>query len=363
MANANHQVWVLGAGQLGAMMRHAGMPLAIEVYPVPLDSDTIPAVPPNAVVTPEIEHWPQTPANQALANHPNFMNAHVFDRLADRLTQKQLIDHLNLATAPWCNVTTESTADNLFALLGDRVLLKRRRGGYDGRGQHWLEQPHATTIPDAWIGEGIAEAAIDFNEELSLVGVRDRNGQHYFYPLTLNLHTDGILTASLAPLARLAPLQAQAESMLGALLDELDYIGVMAMECFRVGDKLLINELAPRVHNSGHWTQAGTACSQFESHLRAVTGLPLAPPKPRGLTAMINLVGVDRNNQWLAIPEAALYWYGKEVRPGRKVGHINLCGTDPEQVIKALEHLKPLLPERYEAIIHWAQTRIAAGRQ
>jgi len=139
------------------------------------------------------------------------------------------------------------------------------------------------------------------------------------------------------------------------LLDNLDYVGVMAMECFRVGERLLINELAPRVHNSGHWTQAGASVSQFESHLRAICDLPLVTPAVRGTAVMINLLGTERDDRWLGIPECELYWYGKEVRPGRKVGHINLCATAPDDLRRALGALAPLLPDSYGEVLAWVE--------
>lgn len=352
------RVWVLGAGQLGAMLRHAGMPLAIDVQPVPLDSTEAPALDEADIITPEIEHWPDSPATRALAAHPRFVNRPVFARLADRLTQKSLMDEQNLATAPWRPVTGSTTADALYAAIGERVLLKRRMGGYDGRGQHWLRKAEGGAIPADWLDAAIAESAIDFDEEVSLVGMRDRNGRCCFFPLTLNLHTQGILAASVAPLPRLAPLQDQAETMLGTLLNHLDYVGVMAMECFRVGDRLLINELAPRVHNSGHWTQAGASYSQFEAHLRAICGLPMAQPAVCGTSVMINLLGTPRDDRWLGVPEARLYWYGKEVRPGRKVGHINLCATSSDELHRALDALSPLLPDTYGEVLTWASRNL-----
>ncbi|MCT7655757.1 ATP-grasp domain-containing protein [Oceanimonas sp. NS1] len=173
------------------------------------------------------------------------MNLNTFPILADRYTQKSLIDKLGLATAPWQLVQSDTSAEDLHNVLGERVLLKRRTGGYDGRGQHWLREPGRDAIPDDWHEQAIAEQAIDFDEEASIVGMRGADGQCYFYPLTLNLHVNGILLGSVSPLARLAHLQQEAERMLGTLMNDLDYVGVMAMECFRVGDHLLINELAP----------------------------------------------------------------------------------------------------------------------
>jgi len=353
-------VWVLGAGQLGWMLKHAGMPLAIDVRPIALDSTDVPLPGWDDIVSPEIEHWPDTPATRALAEHPGLINGPVFARLADRLSQKQLLDDLGLATAPWRVVDHQLEAADLHSALGPRVLLKQRRGGYDGKGQHWLTAGSDSEIPSPWRGAAIAEQGIPFSEEVSLVGMRGGDGRLAFYPLALNLHVDGILTASIAPLARLEPLQAQAETMLGAILNHLDYRGVMAMECFRVGDQLLINELAPRVHNSGHWTQAGCSISQFESHLRAICGLPMLAPAVKGLTLMINLLGIPRDDRWLTLPEAELYWYGKEVRPGRKVGHLNFCFADPSQITPCLGSLDALLPEHYRAVMAWVRENLGS---
>ncbi len=135
-------------------------------------------------------------------------------------------------------------------------------------------------------------------------------------------------------------------------------MGVMAMECFRVGERLLINELAPRVHNSGHWSQAGCSISQFESHLRAICGLPILAPATRGTTLMVNLLGTERNDRWLTLPEAELYWYGKAVRPGRKVGHINFCFTVDTNPGETLDKLQTMLPDHYDEVIGWAREHL-----
>lgn len=365
------RIWVIGAGQLGYMMRHAGMPLQLDVLPVDLNHPDAVALQANDIVTAEIEYWPENPATQSLASHPHFINAKVFGRLADRLTQKQLLDELQVATAPWRDVTRQANAAELHNTLGDRVLLKSRRGGYDGRGQHWLRQANNDAIPGDWLGTSIAEQAISFDDEVSLVGIRDDQGRCYFYPLTLNLHVNGILMASLAPLPQVSPsqlkhLQQQAEHMLGKILHGLDYVGVMAMECFRLKDKLLVNELAPRVHNSGHWTQSGASISQFEAHLRAVARLPLHTPVLRAPSAMVNLVGVERDNAWLAVPGAHLFWYGKEVRPGRKVGHLNLCDPDRERLCESLKQLRSLLPTHYQKVVDWMiqqQTKMGTSHE
>lgn len=355
----SQRIWVLGAGQLGAMLKHAGMPLALDVCPIDINEATAPALAPSDLVTAEREQWPATLVTQALAQHPRFINQNVFGRLADRKTQKELIDSLGIATAPWRNVANDITANELRDQLGERVLLKRRTGGYDGRGQHWLRTDE-DQVPDDWQGEAIAEQAINFDEEVSLVGVRNQQGECVFYPLTLNLHLSGILYSSIAPLARLQHLQAQAEEMLGKILNELDYVGVMAMETFRVGDHLLINELAPRVHNSGHWTQAGASISQFEYHLRAVANMATPKPQVIGQNVMINLIGTDYNPAWRDLPCARVYWYGKEVRPARKVGHINIVSNDITEIRETLVLLGDLLPEHhYREAIDWSLEALA----
>ena len=350
----SQRIWVLGAGQLGAMLKHAGMPLALDVQPVDINESQAPALAAKDLVTAEREQWPETLVTHALAQHPRFINQNVFGRLADRKTQKELIDSLGIATAPWRNVFNDITANELRDQLGDKVLLKRRTGGYDGRGQHWLRTDD-DQVPDDWQGEAIAEQAINFDEEVSLVGVRNAQGECVFYPLTLNLHLHGILYASVSPLARLQPLQAQAEEMLGKILNALEYVGVMAMETFRVGDQLLINELAPRVHNSGHWTQAGASISQFEYHLRAVAGMATPRAQVLGQNVMINLIGTDYNPAWRDLPAARVYWYGKEVRPGRKVGHINIVSNSLDELRETLVLLGDLLPkEHYPEAIDWS---------
>lgn len=351
-------LWVLGAGQLGAMLKQAGTPLGVDVRPIDIETTEELPLQPNDIVTAEREEWPETAATKQLATHKNFVNLATFPQLADRLTQKQWLDRLDLATAPWFPVEQDSTAEFAYQTLGDRVLMKRRRGGYDGRGQYWLKQAEGTDIPEDWKGQAIAEQAINFDEEVSLVGVRGKDGQKYFYPLTLNLHLNGILYASISPLKRLDQYQSQAEAMLGKLMDALEYVGVMAMECFRVGDNLLINELAPRVHNSGHWTQAGSNVCQFENHVRAVMGLPLVAAEIKNQSMMVNLIGVDLDYNWLNIKSLELYWYQKEVRPGRKVGHLNFCTGNLGVLNSALDTLN--MPAPYPEAISWLKENLPA---
>ncbi|ALE94822.1 5-(carboxyamino)imidazole ribonucleotide synthase [Serratia marcescens] len=352
-------VCVLGNGQLGRMLRQAGEPLGIAVYPVGIDAEPEAVPYQNSVITAEIERWPETALTRELATHSAFVNRDIFPRLADRLTQKQLLDQLGLATAPWQLLASAAEWPQVFASLGELAIVKRRVGGYDGRGQWRLRPGQEAELPADAYGECIVEQGINFSGEVSLVGARGHDGRSVFYPLTHNLHEDGILRTSVALPQPNPALQQQAEQMLAAILNELNYVGVMAMECFIVGDRLLINELAPRVHNSGHWTQNGASISQFELHLRAILGLPLPQPVVSTPSVMVNLIGTAVNEQWLSLPLVHLHWYEKEVRPGRKVGHLNLNDPSAADLRQALQALAPLLPGEYQSGLAWAQQKLA----
>ncbi|MGA3685890.1 5-(carboxyamino)imidazole ribonucleotide synthase [Serratia bockelmannii] len=352
-------VCVLGNGQLGRMLRQAGEPLGIAVYPVGIDAEPEAVPYQNSVITAEIERWPETALTRELATHSAFVNRDIFPRLADRLTQKQLLDQLGLATAPWQLLASAAEWPQVFAALGELAIVKRRVGGYDGRGQWRLRPGQEAELPADAYGECIVEQGINFSGEVSLVGARGHDGRSVFYPLTHNLHEDGILRTSVALPQPNPALQQQAEQMLAAILNKLNYVGVMAMECFIVGDRLLINELAPRVHNSGHWTQNGASISQFELHLRAILGLPLPQPVVSTPSVMVNLIGTAVNEQWLSLPLVHLHWYEKEVRPGRKVGHLNLNDPSAADLRQALQALAPLLPGEYQSGLAWAQQKLA----
>lgn len=350
-------VCVLGNGQLGRMLRQAGEPLGIAVHPVGIDAnpDELPIK--QSIITAEIERWPETPLTRQLASHDAFINRDIFPRLADRLPQKQLLDQLGLATAPWQLLRSAEQWPTIFATYGDLAIIKRRTGGYDGRGQWRLTSQTTEELPNECYGECIVEQAINFTGELSLVGARNAAGEIVFYPVTHNLHQQGILFASVAHPQPSPAHQQQAEAMLTAILTELNYVGVMAMECFVTPEGLLINELAPRVHNSGHWTQNGASISQFELHLRALCGLPLPRPVVESTAVMINLIGCELDYRWLADPLIHLHWYDKAVRPGRKVGHLTLCNTESTALQQSLSQLSQLLPAEYAPALAWAKNQ------
>ncbi len=351
-------IWVLGAGQLGAMLQHAAMPLALNVNTIDIYATEVPKLNDDDIITVELEHWPDTIVTQTLSAHPNFLNRETLKIFADRSIQKKLLDSLELPQAKWHMVDADISVEKLHQDLGTKVLLKRRSGGYDGKGQLWLDQTENSDLPSDWQGQSIAEEKINFDEEVSIIGARNSAGECVFYPVTTNLHYQGILLASIAPTAFSKALQPQAEAMLTKLMDHLNYVGVMAMECFQIGEKLFINEIAPRVHNSGHWTQAGANISQFEMHLRAVANLPLVIPATKNNSVMINLLGMDFNPAWLAVNGVEVYWYGKGVRPMRKLGHINLSLPETRKTRQSLEQLKPLLDDYYDESIEWCKQHL-----
>jgi 5-(carboxyamino)imidazole ribonucleotide synthase len=322
-----HKVGVIGGGQLGRMLALAGIPLGLEFrfldpapdapagavgellvgpYDDPVLLDRLAEA--TAAVTYEFENVPVEAARRVGA----VPGARALEIGQDRLLEKELFRRLGIPTARF----------GTLADTGLPALVKARRLGYDGKGQRLVR----TSEP---LGSGeLAEELVAFERELSILAVRGRDGDTAFYPLVENVHRDGILRVSRAPAAD-AP-QAEAEAIATRLLDELDYVGVLAVELFEVGEgRLLANELAPRVHNTGHWTIDGAATSQFENHLRAILGLPLGSTKPLAPCAMVNLVGtVPPLERLLALPGARVHLYDKAPRPGRKLGHVTLVGAD-----------------------------------
>jgi len=351
------RIVVAGNGQLGQMLQQAGAPMGLEVLPVDPNADQPLELRPEDLITVEIEHWSDSSSGLQLKQHPNFRNRVALEMVIDRQRQKSLLDRLQIPTAPWLSLEPGDLHAQLES-IGERVVIKRRHGGYDGRGQwRWQrgEQPN-----HEWAGECIAEAMIPFSHEVSLLGARNGAGEKVFYPLTHNWHQNGILRASMAGLPLPAQQQRDAERWLGRIMDDDGYIGVMAMECFVVEGQLLVNELAPRVHNSGHWTQEGASISQFELHLRALTDLPLITPELSGVSVMYNLLGRHWRREWLGVQGTHLHWYGKEIRPARKVGHLNICRPDPAALKQSLQALRRLIDAEERVVIDWALAQLSA---
>ena len=247
----------------------------------------------------------------------------------DRAAEKQFIERCGARVAPWRTVDGEDDIRAALGELGAPILLKTRRFGYDGKGQAWVHDTDEAAAAWAAIGQqpAVAEARVAFDAEFSVILARTAAGEARAYPLVRNHHEDGILRRSRVPAG--APIDAHRDNAVAAataIADALDHVGVLTVEFFACGDGAIVNEIAPRVHNSGHWTIEGARTSQFEQHVRAICGLPLGDPSLiAGGASMDNLIGrdVERWAELLAEPGAALHLYGKgEARPGRKMGHV-----------------------------------------
>ena len=270
--------------------------------------------------------------------------------LTDRRTEKQLFDEQQVATSPWSAFSTPAELTEILAHSDAAQVIKAARGGYDGKGQ-WRFQPGDALEPLAQTAgqqAGIVEAMIPFKREVSLVGARGQDGQIACYPLVINVHRQGILSHTFAGLAEPdAQLQQQAEQAFAKITTALDYVGVLGIEFFVVEEAgnqhLLVNEIAPRVHNSGHWSMQGSSHSQFDLHIRALTQMPLGQPTIRP-TLMLNVIGVAE------IPSALwqdarcqCHWYNKAARPGRKVGHVNIQVDSLEEAEQWVTEWSPRL--------------------
>ncbi|CAB0150800.1 N5-carboxyaminoimidazole ribonucleotide synthase [Pseudidiomarina piscicola] len=264
--------------------------------------------------------------------------------LTDRRAEKKLFDDCRVATSPWQSYSTAAELDKLLSKASEPLVLKAARGGYDGKGQWRFRagDDRAACVAAAGNEPGIVEHLIPFEKEVSIVGARGKDGSVCCYPLITNVHTDGILSYSLAGIDEIpAALQQQAEDAFHRLTDALNYVGVFAIEFFVVGEgaaaKLLVNEVAPRVHNSGHWSMSGANCSQFDLHMRALTGMPF-PELRIEPTLMLNVIGAKRIPVGLwHHKDAQCHWYNKEPRPGRKVGHVNIRTANQDTALTWVE--------------------------
>ena len=351
---------VLGGGQLGRMLSQAASRLGFDVIILDPEADS-PAGRVSAaqiiaayddpealtrlgrlcdVVTFEFENVPAASVEQLeqagarVAPGPLALST-----AQDRVVEKTFLNGVGAPTVTFAPVETLDDLQAAVETLGLPALLKTRRDGYDGKGQAWIRSPEDAKTTFAAIGgrPAILEAAADFVRELSVIAARGWDGAVAVYPLGENRHAGGVLRTTLAP-AEVAPAtQQRAEQIAHAILDGLDYVGVIGVELFEMADgALLVNEIAPRVHNTGHWTQDGCACDQFEQHVRAVVGWPLGPTAAHARIEMSNLLG-DEIDQWPALaadPAIRLHLYGKaEARPGRKMAHANrVLGATEDQV-------------------------------
>jgi len=347
------RIGIIGAGQLGRMMALSGIPLGLEFAMYDRDRDV-----PGAAIAPVVTgrfddlgklvrfaksvdvvtfDWENVPVAsvRAIAKHvPVWPPPRALEASQDRWVEKRLFRRLGIPVAPTVPVDTREQLTYAVAVLGLPGILKTRRLGYDGKGQAVLRRP--ADLDRAWqslAGQPLVyEQFVPFTRELSLIGARDRRGRIAFYPLAENRHVNGILAETRAPY-RNAALQRTAERYHRRLMQALGYVGVLCVEYFALRGRLVANEMAPRVHNSGHWTIEGAETSQFENHVRAVAGLPLGPTAPRGHAVMFNLIGsMPDTRRALVLPGVHLHAYGKAPRPGRKLGHLTrICATRGER--------------------------------
>jgi 5-(carboxyamino)imidazole ribonucleotide synthase len=363
---------VLGGGQLARMLALAGAPLGVKTLVVDSSVDACAGqVAPLVVadwtdyaaleafaaqvdvVTFDFENVPAETAHWLAKRVAVFPAPQALAVAQDRLAEKTLFRECGLPTPGFMTVDTREQLDQALAEVGAPAILKTRRLGYDGKGQFRL---HDVADADAaWAALGaqaskhglILEAFVPFERELSVLAVRGRDGDFRTWPLTRNWHVDGVLSMSLAPAPDIEQLQQQATALARTLAERLEYVGVFALELFVKDGELLGNEMAPRVHNSGHWTIEGAHTSQFENHVRAVLGLPLGDTGARGSSAMFNWIGeLPEPAAVLQAVDAHWHDYGKQARPGRKVGHATVCAAE-----------RAVLAERLDALA------VALGRQ
>jgi 5-(carboxyamino)imidazole ribonucleotide synthase len=360
---------ILGGGQLARMLALAAAPLGVNTLVVDSSADACAGqVAPLIVadwtdyaaleafaaqvdvVTFDFENVPAETAHWLAERVAVFPAPQALAVAQDRLAEKTLFRECGLPTPAFMTVDTREQLDQALAEIGAPAILKTRRLGYDGKGQFRLRE--AADANAAWAALGaqatkhglILEAFVPFERELSVLAVRSRDGDFRTWPLTRNWHVDGVLSMSVAPARDIELLQQRATDLARTLAERLEYVGVFALELFVKDGELLGNEMAPRVHNSGHWTIEGAHTSQFENHVRAVLGLPLGDTGARGMSAMFNWIG--------ELPDAApllqavdAHWhdYGKQARLGRKVGHATVCAPDAGQLVAKLDEIAATL--------------------
>ncbi|EKY4882898.1 TPA: 5-(carboxyamino)imidazole ribonucleotide synthase [Vibrio vulnificus] len=367
-------VLVLGAGQLARMMSLAGAPLNIQIsaYDVTTGDVVHPltlhllgqgleqAIEHVDVITAEFEHIPHDVLAICQASGKFLPSSEAIKAGGDRRLEKALLDHAGVRNANYYVIETREDFNKAIEHVGIPMVLKSALGGYDGKGQWRLKdvaqietlwQEMAACIAATPTQAIVAEEFVPFQREVSLIGARGKEGQIEVYPLAENIHVNGVLSLSTA--IDSPDLQEQAKHMFTAVAETLNYVGVLALEFFDVDGQLLVNEIAPRVHNSGHWTQQGAETCQFENHLRAVCGLPLGSTKLVRETSMINILGEDTlPASVMAMDGCHIHWYGKEKRAGRKMGHINVCGDYSGELQRRLCALANVLDEKAFPAVH-----------
>ena len=371
MTDSIKTIGILGGGQLGMMLAQAALKLGYRCVFLE-DADNAPAalygqvftydelddfIAVSDVFTLEFENTPVKTA-KSLANLEYkgglFPPTNALEVAQNRLAEKALFNELNIDTVPFMAVESLDELHTAAKTLGLPLVLKTSRGGYDGKGQFVIKT--VDEIGAAWdelggavTGDGgltdtpaplIAEGFINFSREVSIIAVRAQDGDISYYPLVENHHTNGILSKTIAPAADADHLTEQAQSNIGKILSHLDYVGVLTLELFVTDSGLIANEIAPRVHNSGHWSIEGAHCSQFENHIRAVAGLPLGDTQVIKPSVMLNIIGTYPDAHLvLARSGVHLHHYHKDERAGRKIGHITVMTDALDQTVANIEQL------------------------
>ena len=357
------KIGIIGGGQLGRMLALAGTPLGQQFAFLDPASDACAAAlgehlcagyddreqlkrlaDSADVVTFEFESVPAETVAFLEQYVPVYPNAESLRVARDRWFEKSMFQELGIPTPAFADVLSQADPDAAVQDIGLPAVMKTRTLGYDGKGQKVLRQPDDVLNAFAELGSVpcILEGFVPFTGEVSLVAVRGRDGDTRFSPLVHNSHHEGILHLSIASTDH--PLQAQAENYAGRVLDKLTYVGVLAFEFFEIDGGLKANEIAPRVHNSGHWTIEGAECSQFENHLRAIAGLPLGSTAKVGDSAMLNFIGeVPPISKLAAIADCHPHHYGKAFKPGRKVGHATLRCIDAATLRTRIAEVRALI--------------------
>lgn len=375
------RILVLGSGQLARMMALAAYPLGIKVEAVDVNALTVvdpitkivsdieleDAIKLADAISVEFEHIPQDLLEQVNASGKLKPSIESIMAGADRVKEKALLSQFSIANCPYRIITDVEQLDSAVEALGEKLIIKASRDGYDGYGQWRLSDAsqlgsvkQQLSALDLHKVPLVVEKMLNFERELSLVGVRDVKGNVSYYPLAENLHHQGQLSVSLAPATMVnEALSQQAKEIFTKLAEALDYVGVLAVEFFQIGEQLLVNEIAPRVHNSGHWSMQGADTCQFENHIRAVSGLPLGSTQVLTPTAMINIVGCDDfSKELLCVSGSHLHWYDKSVRPKRKMGHLNVCADTYFALGEKLLKLAEYLPEEHFPLLKKEASRL-----
>ncbi|MCC6756375.1 MAG: 5-(carboxyamino)imidazole ribonucleotide synthase [Arenimonas sp.] len=355
-------VGILGGGQLARMMALSGAPLGLRFLLLDNVADACAGqfapmlvgdyrdeailaefAAKVDVATFDFENVPAESARWLNARIPVFPNPDALAVSQDRLAEKTLFRELDIDVPDFRDITGFDALRAAIAELGTPCILKTRRLGYDGKGQFRIRSE--ADIDAAWQALGaqaatvglILEAFVPFEREISVVAVRGRDGEFRHWALTENWHEQGVLSASLSPATGTAAFEADAVAYARKVAEKLDYVGVFALELFLHQGRLMANEMAPRVHNSGHWTIEGAETSQFQNHLRAVLGLPLGSTRSLGASCMLNWIGAMPDAQPV-LQEAGGHWhdYGKSPRDGRKVGHATLRADSPQALAESL---------------------------